>query len=135
MKKEMLVCLVLVVVAVMGCGQKSPTIEEGTPSYTIEMFMKAVRTGDLDLYLKLMPAEAYAQASQSRRVMGANFDQMMQKQLSWNKSELKGAQITGETIDGNSATVSILGHDGDTVEMGLIQEPDGWKIDIGPMPR
>ena len=137
MRRKLDVYLFLAGLIIVGCSQEqnSVEVEPGTPSYTIETFIKAADIGDIDLYLSVLPQEARMAAESSRQAMGDNFDNFMQSQMSHNSSQLKGAKITGETIDGDYAEVTLASADGDNVTFDLIKEDDGWKLDIGPRPR
>ena len=137
MRRRPYVYLFLAGFIILGCSQEqnSVEVEPGTPSYTIVTFIEASDKGDVDLYLSVLPQEVRMAAENSRQAMGDNFDNFMQSQMSNNGSQLKGAKITGETIDGDYAEVTLASADGDSVTFDLIKEDDGWKLDIGPRPR
>jgi hypothetical protein len=113
-----------------SCCSRGYTTDPGTPSFTIESLMIAAETGDVDLYLSILPSKLRQKAEAGRSMMGDNYDETMRQQMDVTASQIKGASVTGETIKGDKATVTVL-KEGQAITILCIRESDGWKLGIG----
>jgi len=118
------------VLAASGCGRGGGGAEPGTASYCVESLIRAAKTGDVDLYLSVLPSEASAAAEASRGLLGDKFDELMKPQLAATASGVKDARVTGEVVTGNKAKVTLTDAKGETVVIDCIKEADGWKLDL-----
>ncbi len=116
-----------------GCGRGGPKAKPGTPSYCVESLMRSATDGDIDLYLSVLPTDMRDVAEKSREMMGDKFDDFMLKQMASTARQVKGASITSEEIDGDTAKVTVTTSSGDTVVIDCAKEDDGWKLDLPGM--
>ena len=120
--------------AALGCGRGARfSAEPGTPSHTVERLMKAAETGDVELYLSVLPAQVRAMSEQSRKMLGDQFDALMKTQLAATAAGVKGATVTGEKVTGTRAAVTVKGADGSTADIPCVKEGDKWVLDLGTM--
>ena len=132
MKKKVATTTVVLICAILtNCGGSGTevTADPGTPSYAMQNLIKSVLEEDVDLYLSLLNEKARLTAESSREKLGkARFESLMKNQMGGWQRQWRGLSVTGEEIDGDKATVTLSDPTGDSVDVDLVEEYDGWKL-------
>lgn len=115
-----------------GCS--GPTMEmtaaPGTPSHALQRFIKAVHEGDIEAYYGLMQESASVPALQALAARPDLVKPRTLEDMAKASTQLAGATVEDEKIEGNTATVVLRQRDGTTFNMSLVKETDGWKLKL-----
>lgn len=126
--KSCLLCATLAIL-LSSCGGPAVTAEPGTPSHAMQVLMKAIQDEDVETYLSVMDEQARAMAVKSREFDREQFDRLMDGKFDSMRLQWRGLTVSGEKINGDTAVVTLSGR-GDSVNVDMVKEPDGWKIKL-----
>jgi hypothetical protein len=112
-----------------GGGGVEPGFE--TPSSAVRLFATAIEADDAEAYLSVQTEEQRLQHESSLATMGEAYNATILGTMSTMKGLLEGAEIVGEEIDGDTATVTTRNAEGLEITWNCVRESDGWKVAIG----